>query len=155
MAVEAEAVVVADTDRRPVRLTLFTVEEANRTLEEIKPELEAVVHAHRELGRVQARLVVLELAVAGASEDNPDARELEAQHARRESLVDRIRHGVDRIHRRGCVVKDLDRGLLDFYSLSGDRLIYLCWQLGEPEVAHWHTLDGGFAARRPVPGRPD
>jgi hypothetical protein len=138
-----------------VRLTLFTLEEANRTLEEIKPELEAMVHAHRELGRVRARIDVLELAVAGATEDNPDARELKAQHARHESLGERIRHGVDRIHRRGCVIKDLDRGLLDFYSLSGDRLIYLCWQLGEPEVAHWHTLDGGFAARRPVPGRLD
>ena len=52
--------------------------------------------------------------------------------------------------RRGCVLKDLDRGLLDFYALSGDRLIFLCWQLGESEIAHWHTLEGGFAGRQPL-----
>ena len=143
---------MADTERvRRLRLTLFTLDEANRVAEEIRPELEAMVEAQRELGRVQSRLDVLELAVAGASDQNPDARELEILAARRRTLVERIRHGVDRIHRRGCLVKDLDRGLVDFYSLTGDRLIFLCWQLGETEVSHWHSLDGGFPARRPVP----
>ena len=143
---------MADTERaRRVRLTLFTPDEANRVAEEIRPELEAMVQAQRELGRVQSRMEVLELAAAGTTAGNPDARELKTLGARRETLVERIRHGVDRIHRRGCVVKDLERGLVDFYALAGDRLIFLCWQLGEPEVSHWHSLDGGFAGRRPLP----
>ena len=110
-----------------------------------------MVQAQRELTRVQTRIDVLELAVAGATTDNPDARELRTLGARRETLLERIRHGVDRIHRRGCLVKDLERGLVDFYSLTGDRLIFLCWQLGETQVSHWHSLDGGFAGRRPLP----
>ncbi len=154
-AVAAGVVAVADTDRRRVKLTLFTVDEANRTAEEIQPELEAMVQARRELGRVESRIDVLQLAIAGASADNPDAHELTAQLARRDALADRIRHGVERIHRRGCIVKDLERGLVDFYSLKGDRLIFLCWLMGETDVKHWHTLDGGFASRRPVPGKLD
>jgi len=51
---------------------------------------------------------------------------------------------------REIQVKDLDRGLIDFYTLAGDRLIFLCWQLGESEVAHWHPLEGGFAGRQPL-----
>ena len=58
--------------------------------------------------------------------------------------------GIEGIQRRGCLVKDIARGLVDFYSLSGDRLIFLCWQLGERAVDHWHTLEGGFAGRQPL-----
>jgi hypothetical protein len=57
---------------------------------------------------------------------------------------------VRAIHERGALVKDLERGLLDFYALSGDRLIFLCWQLDEPEISHWHTLEGGFSSRQPL-----
>ena len=54
------------------------------------------------------------------------------------------------IHRRGCLIKDLELGLVDFYALAGDRLVMLCWKIDEPEIQHWHTLDGGFAGRQPL-----
>jgi len=142
---------VADTERRPLRLTLFTRDEATRTVEDIRRDFQAAVQARRELRRVQRRLEVLELAMAGASPENPDAREQRVLAARRTALVERIRAAVERVQRPGCVIKDLDQGLVDFYSLDGDRLIFLCWRLGEAEVAHWHTLDGGFATRKPLP----
>ena len=140
---------MADTDHRRVRLTLFSLEEANDACREIRPELEAMVQAHRELKRVNRAIDVLELANAGATDGNPDARELESQLARQKSLLLKLQHGIQRIERRGCVVKDLEQGLIDFYALDGDRLIFLCWKLGESAVTHWHTLDGGFANRRP------
>ena len=143
---------MADTDRiRGTRLTLFTVVEANRIIEEIAPEMEALVQAGREAARVQARIDVLELAIAGASDDNPDVLELKALTAQRIELKALLQRGLKRIHQHGCVIKDLGQGLVDFYALNGDRLIFLCWKLGEPEVSHWHALDGGFATRRPVP----
>jgi len=142
---------VADTDRiRGVKLTLFTVDEANCVAQEVAPELEAVVAAGREAARVESRIDVLELAIAGANPDNPDVQELKTLTMRRLALNERVQHGVERIHRRGCVLKDLGMGLVDFYALNGDRLVFLCWKLGEPEVSHWHALDGGFATRRPV-----
>ena len=143
---------MADTDRvRRVRLTLFTLEAANRVVAEIGPELEQLVEARKDFGRIQSRIDVLELTSAGASPDNPDMRELATLTARRDTVGERIRHGIERIHRKGCLVKDLERGLVDFYSLTGDRLIFLCWQLGEKEIAYWHSLEGGFSARQPLP----
>ena len=142
---------MADTDRvRRVRLTLFTLEEANRTAQEIRTELETLVQTKKELNKVQSRVGVLELTLTGATEDNPDARELKVLAARRETLGTRLHHGIVAIQRRGCIVKDLDRGLVDFYSLRGDRLIFLCWKLGEREIGHWHPIDGGFDQRRPL-----
>lgn len=133
-----------------MKVMLFSVEQANQLLPDLRPAVEELVRAKQELARVDRRIDVLGLAAAGTSPENPDARELAQAVERRSRLVERIRRGVRAIQERGPVVKDLDRGLLDFYSLAGDRLIFLCWHLGEHEVSHWHTLEGGFASRQPL-----
>jgi hypothetical protein len=133
-----------------MKLTLFNVEEANRKLAELRPLVEELMRARQDLGRVDRRIDVLSLASAGASAENPDTRELARMVERRSRLVERIRRGIQEVQSQGPVVKDLDRGLVDFYSLAGDRLIFLCWQLGEAEVGHWHTIEGGFASRQPL-----
>jgi hypothetical protein len=46
------------------------------------------------------------------------------------------------------IVRDLERGLVDFPGLRDGREIYLCWEEGEPEVAHWHETDAGFSGRQ-------
>jgi hypothetical protein len=88
--------------------------------------------------------------VAGADPGNPDALELARLTERRGQCSRTISEGVRKVHERGALVKDLERGLLDFYALSGDRLIFLCWQVDEPEISHWHTLEGGFSSRQPL-----
>jgi hypothetical protein len=133
-----------------VKLTLFTVQEANRVVAEIKPLLERLIQTKRAFDHVQASVDVLTLAVAGASPVNPDVLRRRQLLERRQELAEQLKHGVAEIQGRGCLIKDLDRGLVDFYSVAGDRLIFLCWQLGEPEVGHWHPLEGGFAARQPL-----
>jgi hypothetical protein len=50
------------------------------------------------------------------------------------------------------VVRDLERGLVDFPSLIDGREVYLCWLLDEPAVGHWHGVDAGFAGRRKLAG---
>jgi len=133
-----------------VRLTVFTVEEANRVIAQIRPDVETLVRVQRELDVLEKRIAALSLAVSGASPGNPDAVALRTLTERRSVLAGQLTQGVQAIHRRGCLVKDLHRGLLDFYAVSGDRLIFLCWQLGEAEVAHWHSLESGFTGRQPL-----
>jgi hypothetical protein len=58
---------------------------------------------------------------------------------------------VDELQGLGVLVKDLDRGLVDFPCIHRGREILLCWELGEDEVAHWHGLEEGFAGRKPLP----
>ena len=133
-----------------MKITLFSVEEANRVLPAVRPALELLVKTKREHDRVQRQITVLTLALSGASPNNPDARGMSELVERRRQLGEKIQRGMETIQARGCVVKDLERGLIDFYSVAGDRLIFLCWQLGEPEVSHWHTLESGFSGRQPL-----
>ena len=137
-----------------MNLTLFTAEQATKLALELAPRLEQLIELRAELRRSETRLEVLKLTLAGASPGNPDAEEARNLAARREEIAARIREGLEAIHARGPVVKDLDVGLLDFYSLAGDRLVFLCWKLGEAEVANWHPLEGGFSTRRPLDRSP-
>ena len=51
---------------------------------------------------------------------------------------------------RGAVIKDLQKGLIDFYSQHDGRDIFLCWQIGEKDIHYWHELEKGFGSRQPI-----
>lgn len=133
-----------------MRITLFTVDEANQALAGLRPQMERLRSRKREFDRLETRIGVLQVATAGAAEDNPDAVELRELTDKQRRLGESIARALAALRETGVLVKDLDEGLCDFYALSGDRLVFLCWRLGEPEVAHWHPLEGGFAARKPI-----
>ena|SRR5436190_21524115 len=48
---------------------------------------------------------------------------------------------------REIQVKDLDRGLIDFPALLGEREVFLCWEQDEDDIEFWHELDTGYAGR--------
>ena len=133
-----------------MKVTLFSIEEANKVVAELRPDLERLAAIKKEFDAFGVRADVLSLAISGAAADNPDAMELQRITERRDALAEQILRGIEVVQRRGCLVKDVARGLVDFYALSGDRLIFLCWQLGEKEVGHWHPLEGGYSARLPL-----
>ncbi|HAM73102.1 MAG TPA: DUF2203 domain-containing protein [Verrucomicrobiales bacterium] len=58
--------------------------------------------------------------------------------------------GLAEFSRREILIKDLDRGLVDFPAFMAGREVFLCWERGEPDIEHWHDLDTGFAGRAPI-----
>ena len=60
--------------------------------------------------------------------------------------------GFEQLERLDVVVRDLERGLVDFPALIDGREVYLCWLLDEPQITHFHAVESGFAGRRPLPG---
>lgn len=50
----------------------------------------------------------------------------------------------------GIVVRDIDRGLIDFPAIRDDREVYLCWERGEQGIGFWHELESGYSGRRPL-----
>jgi hypothetical protein len=66
----------------------------------------------------------------------------------RDSVV--VALGFEQLERLDLVIRDLERGLVDFPSLIDGREVYLCWLLDEPAVGHWHGVESGFAGRRPL-----
>jgi hypothetical protein len=67
-----------------------------------------------------------------------------------EEVHEGIRGDLATIAAEGIEIKDPDTGLIDFYAKRGAEVVYLCWRKGEKEIGFWHTLQGGFAGRKPI-----
>lgn len=61
-----------------------------------------------------------------------------------------VRRLLETIEQSGIVLRDIDRGLVDFPAVIDGREVYLCWELGEDDVAYWHDLDAGYGGREPL-----
>ena len=59
--------------------------------------------------------------------------------------------GFEQLERLDVVVRDLERGLVDFPAVIDGSEVYLCWLLDEPQITHFHGVESGFAGRRPLP----
>lgn len=79
-----------------------------------------------------------------------DTRELLNVRARRDASVTALRQTIESIQDMGCLIKDLDTGLVDFPTLYRGQEVLLCWKLGEAEIGWWHGMDDGFAGRKPI-----
>lgn len=76
--------------------------------------------------------------------------ELAPRKKERDQLAESFKDAVLRIESQGCLIKDLDIGLIDFPSSIADQRVYLCWKLGENHIRYWHHRDEGFANRKPL-----
>ncbi|HEY7706744.1 MAG TPA: DUF2203 domain-containing protein [Gaiellaceae bacterium] len=127
----------------------FTVEQANRAVDELRPVVEQMVEHRRRFVAAQERRGGL-TSQAGSNggdltpSDFADAEEELEQQATALAVC------IERIQSAGAQIKDLDEGLLDFPALRDGEEILLCWRLGEDEIAFWHGADEGYAGRKPL-----
>ena len=119
----------------------FTVEEANAILDSLKPLLRGLREARDVLTDTDSHALLAEAAPTNGGGD-PGRHVGEAFLEVRRMLVS--------IQEAGIVVRDIERGLIDFHAIRDGEEVYLCWELGEDEVAWWHELDAGYGGRQPL-----
>lgn len=122
----------------------FTIEQANRTLPLVRRIVQDVVEQY---ARWQELVKTLDVLAASPS---PDAARIDRLQRDIQSAARGIDGFVRELTDLGVEMKGFDIGLVDFPGEIGGRAVYLCWRLGEPEVAHWHERDAGFAGRQPL-----
>jgi len=124
-------------------MKVFTLDEANALLAVIEPKMMAIRDLYERLDgyRSDAR------AAAGAS-DFGGGMEGGTDYV---NTLYKIGKLTTEIHEAGVEIKDHTTGLIDFPSMRGNRVVYLCWKFGEgSEIAWWHEIDDGFAGRQPL-----
>jgi hypothetical protein len=119
----------------------YTREEARALLPQIRKWLEDLELARVELEKNDRRL-------AGLMASGNDTGG---------SLVNRwvggmvdIREVLRKFEEREILIKDLDRGLIDFPAFIGNKEVFLCWEKDEDDIEFWHDIDSGFAGREPL-----
>jgi hypothetical protein len=119
----------------------FTQEEANALLPRLKEMLLQLRSSKDELTDTGAHEALSEAAPGnGGSEEGKQVGVAFLE----------VRRLLGAIEEAGIVLRDIDRGLVDFPAVIDGREVYLCWELGEDDVAYWHDLDSGYRGREPL-----
>jgi hypothetical protein len=119
----------------------YTLEEANAMLGWVAERIERLRSARERLNDEEVREALAEaVPLDGGGEPGRHVSE---------AFLD-LRSALAELQESEIVLRDLDRGLVDFPSLRDDREVYLCWEEGEGEIGFWHDLGGGYAGRSPL-----
>jgi hypothetical protein len=127
--------------------TAFTPADANRVLPLVRSIVSDLVGDYGKMRDADRERRALEVESSGGANSSRRIEELKSEAADRRGRVEGY---LKELGELGVEVKDPERGLVDFPAERDGRPIYLCWQLGEGSVAHWHAVDKGFSDRRPV-----
>ena len=133
----------------PFRPKIFTLEDANKLLKEIKSLAEEIVHLAAQMGERLDAMRVLQF-LGGEDSDSPEHAELNEVKTEIDGLLKKINQNERQIREKGCYLKDIHIGLVDFYSFRDGELIFLCWRWGEDKIYHWHYLNKGCPGRRAI-----
>jgi len=128
----------------------FDVDDANEALVEVGPLLATLADQRAELIRLRDRVMAAPSPSGGGSPDELAPEEARLIRLRMQGVIDQMTAAVARIDGLGITLRDIERGLIDFPALVTGRQVWLCWQLGETDVAFWHELETGFGSRRPL-----
>lgn len=119
----------------------FSREEANALLPQLTALLGQLQEAKDELTDTEAHEALSEAAPTNGGGEQ--GRQVGVAFLQ-------VRRILETVERVGIVLRDIDRGLVDFPALIDGREVYLCWELGEDEVGYWHDLEGGYGGREPL-----
>jgi hypothetical protein len=103
----------------------FTPQQANETL----PEVRGIVE----------RIVAIKRDADSKADDDAIARTMEL-----------LQDEIQKLEDLGCILKDVNTGLVDFPAVRLGTRVWLCWKLEESSVLFWHGLNEGFAGRKSV-----
>ena len=135
---------------RPKRA--FTLREANATLPLVRAITADLVSLARDVIERRQRLLGLSRPASPEVRD-PYREELAQIEGEIEQDAQRVAEYVEELRALGAEPKSVTEGLVDFPATFEGRRVFLCWRLGEPEVAFWHEADAGFRGRRPIADR--
>ena len=119
----------------------FTREEANALLPRLSPMLDRLREAKDDLTDAEAHEALSEAAPSNGGGD--EGKQVGVAFLE-------VRRLLETIEQSGIVLRDIDRGLVDFPALVEGREVYLCWELGEEDVGYWHDLEAGYGGREPL-----
>jgi hypothetical protein len=129
---------VTDEGTELVHERHFTREEANALLPQLTALLTQLREAKDELTDTDAHEALAEAAPTNGGGE--EGRQVGIAFLE-------VRRLLEIVERAGIVLRDIDRGLIDFPALMDGREIYLCWEIGEDEVGYWHDIEGGYGGR--------
>lgn len=134
----------------------FTVEEANALIGFLENTLERIRRNRQRYLWLLEEVAILKLIVeCGADQANRDTVELDEKSQEIKAVEAEIEKARGSVRDAGCVLKDEEKGMVDFFSIQNNTVVYLSWKKGEDTVRFWRSIrDADTNVRRPLEGSP-
>jgi len=123
---------------------LFTVDEANELLPNVRVLVEQILENIRRLKSASETVIRKE----GLDPETPNLMNRLRDDNEVAKLIGQVKGWVDEINSYGCICKGVEQGLIDFPCMLGAEVVFLCWQIGERSIGYWHRIEDGFAGRK-------
>ena len=125
----------------PIYLTL---DEAEKILPDVKKKMRKIMHINKSIDLIESIDIDSEKELPEV-----DVALLDINKNYFKKMYFFYKELLD-LSKTGAVIKDIDEGLIDFYSNFENRDILLCWKYGENGITHWHEIDSGYDNRKPI-----
>ncbi|HKW57253.1 MAG TPA: DUF2203 domain-containing protein [Candidatus Acidoferrum sp.] len=132
---------------------LFTLTEAERARKELEPFLVEAMDCRKKLSGLETDLSAASARIMMMGGVLVPYEKLAALRSEHQQLAQSLKAALNRILQTGCLIKDLEVGLLDFPAVIDNEDVYLCWKFGEDRIRFYHRQDEGFAGRKPIDPR--
>ena len=119
----------------------YTIDEARSMLPQVRKWLDQIDHLRSRIERLEKRIGML---VGEGNDIGGGSVDQSVKH------LSELKVLLREFESREILIKDIDRGLIDFPALRDGREVFLCWERGEEDIEHWHDLDTGFSGREPL-----
>ena len=129
----------------------FSLDQANRAILDVAPLLARLREVQGSALQTKERL---DLLWQRLETGEPVLDEIATLQQRLDADSQEFGSIVGGLEEIGCLLRDVEVGLVDFPAHTGSSEIYLCWKLGEDVIHYWHGLDEGYAGRKPLATMP-
>ena len=129
---------------------LFDLKQAEKLLPQLARWLRTALVARKQIADIEHEYARLVESISKSGGRWVDVPHFIHRKQEREEWASRLRCAAQDIEKAGCLLKDLDVGLVDFPCEVDGRVVYLCWRLDEPSIGFWHNTDEGYAGRKPI-----
>ncbi len=117
--------------------------QVKRLLQDLRDYKNSYQSSERELNQIAQRV-----ALSGGMV--PPRERIVELRGRKDASAYGLKQAVENFERLGCLLKDLETGLIDFPTLYRGQEVYLCWKSGESGITFWHRIEDGFAGRKAI-----
>jgi len=128
----------------------FTLAEAQRLVPRLERLMREAVARKGEYEAVERAIQSFTQRVMAMGGMIVDREQVRQTRERRNTAAQNLRESIEQVQELGCVVKDLDIGLVDFPTRFRGVDVYLCWRMGERAIEFWHGMDEGFRGRKAI-----
>jgi hypothetical protein len=128
----------------------FTLKEAEKVLPDVESAIRDAIALKAEYERMESEWQNLSQRVGVMGGMRLDRGHVMEQKAFQQDTAFALKQAIEKVQEFGCLVKDLDIGLIDFPTLFQGEEVYLCWKLGESGIRFWHGVNEGFRGRKPI-----